>query len=127
MTNHKNVPGNLHDEGNCQDCRDEDTKKEIEMNHTPTPWTIEEVDQHILGYKQWELKGPNNIIATVALHKPDAEFIVRACNAHEDLVEACKRLLKFNEDLCEDVGVSKNYPSADFARKTLAKAEGGAK
>lgn len=33
--------------------------------------------------------------------------------------EALERLLKFNEELCEDVGVSTHYPSADFGREAL--------
>lgn len=36
------------------------------------------------------------------------------------LIHACERLLKFNEELCQDVGVSTHYPSADEARRTIA-------
>ncbi len=43
--------------------------------------------------------------------------------AAPELLEACKRLLKFNEELCRDVKVSTHYPSADFARQAIAKAE----
>ena len=50
----------------------------------------------------------------------------RLIAAAPDLLEACKRLLKFNAELCEDVGVSTHYPSADFARKAIEAAEGGA-
>lgn len=41
-----------------------------------------------------------------------------------DLMTACKRLLKFNEMLCVEVGASKHYPSAEFARAVLDKATG---
>jgi len=44
--------------------------------------------------------------------------------SHAELLEACRRLLKFNEELCADVKVSAHYPSADFARAAIAKAEG---
>ena len=47
----------------------------------------------------------------------------RAENVALELLEACKRLLKFNEELCADVGVSTHYPSADFARAVIAKTE----
>lgn len=50
----------------------------------------------------------------------------RARYAEQDvlaLVEACKRLLVFNQELCEDIGVSTNYPSALKARAALAKFE----
>lgn len=43
--------------------------------------------------------------------------------SHADLVEACTRLLQFNTELCRDVNVSTHYPSADFARQVIARAE----
>lgn len=46
----------------------------------------------------------------------------RSPNVNAELLEACKRLLKFNEELCEDMKVSKHYPSADFARRVIAEA-----
>ena len=42
---------------------------------------------------------------------------------NQALRKALAALLKFNEELCEDVGVSKYYPSADRARKLLAEEE----
>lgn len=42
--------------------------------------------------------------------------------AVKTLVEACERLLRFNEELCRDVNVSTNYPSAEFARNALISA-----
>ena len=67
-----------------------EAKQETTM-HTPTPWKIEEIDNLIIGYKQWELKNSDNVIATIALHRPDAEFIVTAVNSHEDLIETIKK------------------------------------
>ena len=37
------------------------------------------------------------------------------------LSEAVIRLLKFNEEICQDVNVSTNYPSAVFAREIVSK------
>lgn len=54
------------------------------------------------------------------MRKANARLIAAA----QDLLEACRRLLQFNEELCEDVNVSKHYPSADFARAAIAKATG---
>lgn len=51
----------------------------------------------------------------------------RALAAEErvhELLEACRRLLKFNEELAMDVGVSTHYPSADFARAVIARTDG---
>jgi hypothetical protein len=44
--------------------------------------------------------------------------------AAPELLDACRRLLKFNEELCADVNVSTHYPSADFARAAISKAKG---
>ena len=37
----------------------------------------------------------------------------------EKMAEALEKLVKFNEELCEDVGISTHYPSADNARKLI--------
>lgn len=39
------------------------------------------------------------------------------------LIEALRRLLTFNEELCQDVGVSHHYPSAVVARALIAQVE----
>lgn len=39
---------------------------------------------------------------------------------NQRLRESLAALLKFNKELCEDVGVSAHYPSADKARRLLA-------
>lgn len=49
--------------------------------------------------------------------------MLRASNA--DLLAALKGLLRFNEELCADINVSKHYPSAEKARRAIAKAEIG--
>lgn len=54
----------------------------------------------------------------------NAAFIVRACNAHDDLLAACKAALadRFGaDDPCVDAD-----PITDQLRAALAKAEGGA-
>ena len=40
-----------------------------------------------------------------------------------ELREALDGLLTFNEELCQDVGVATNYPSAYRARRLLSKPE----
>lgn len=55
--------------------------------HTPTPWHIE---KHIGRYELWPTdNGQPHTNAATANRKVDAEFIVRAMNAHEELVAAC--------------------------------------
>lgn len=74
--------------------------------HTPTPWiyipnerfrpgTVLIWTSRGPGYGAVaELSGPNPYPDTVALHEANAEFIVRACNAHDDLLSAAKDLLE---------------------------------
>lgn len=52
----------------------------------------------------------------------DAVLVPRA--ELERVREACAGLLRFNEDLCADVGVSKHYPSAEKGRVALATLDG---
>lgn len=49
----------------------------------------------------------------------DAERAAAGCHCGK-LVEALERLLKFNRELCEDIGVSTHYPSAENAEKLIA-------
>jgi len=93
-------------------------------SHTPGPWRCELVTSG-----QWEVFGPTQAMicrlakwtaTTRSVDAADARLIAAA----PELLDACRRLLKFNEELCADVNVSTHYPSAEFARKVIAKAEG---
>lgn len=53
-------------------------------------------------------------------HKANVHLIAAA----PELLEACEALLRFNTELCEDINVSTNYPSAQKARVAIAKAKG---
>jgi hypothetical protein len=69
--------------------------------HTPTPWEsnfnrIESKDDHGVDNDGWmiaECIGPEQ--------EANAEFIVRACNAHDALVAACEKIEKLRSDLLE--------------------------
>lgn len=74
------------------------------MSHTPTPWFVSGV-RHKIGGQEWhginrydEAKKKDENIACVGydprsgLGMADAQFIVRAVNAHDDLVAAIKAL-----------------------------------
>jgi hypothetical protein len=43
--------------------------------------------------------------------------------SHDRLLDALKGLLRFNNELCMDVNVSTNYPSAQKARAAIEAAE----
>ena len=77
-------------------------------------------------------------VADVFLETPDGEleimagranaaFVVRACNAHDELMAACKALVEWVEAWNPDDGTSKaNKATADIsaARAAIAKATG---
>ena len=68
------------------------------MTHTATPWTqdvdhqnkpnnlITDADNNVVAMSEWHPEGINDWNTSVA----NAAFIVRACNAHADLLEAAK-------------------------------------
>lgn len=67
--------------------------------HTPTPWAISSNGFNIYGPPDAE--GQVTFVASI-FRKPiqdiedaNAEFIVRACNAHDELLAACKATLKY--------------------------------
>jgi hypothetical protein len=96
--------------------------------HTPGPWLIE-TDRESGGFV---ILGDDYEVAVVTPPDDDSEAIGSAeadavlIAAAPELLDACKRLLTFNEELAVDVGVSTHYPSAELARAAIAKAEGRA-
>lgn len=76
--------------------------------HTPLPWKAEV--KRALGIYAAERERPIAQMMNIHEHghreggdtdieRADAEFIVRACNAHDDLLAACK---EFHIELCPD-------------------------
>lgn len=103
-----------------------------ETNHTPTPWKV-------LGrYANGEVKigsmkpERGNEYCSYALigTYTDAEFIVRAVNSHEALVDVVKKLSSMcpsNEGLGGHAPLQAFLHLGQLAREVLAKAEQGAK
>ena len=83
--------------------------------HTPTPWEV--IWKTSVGNKEVVVADldclPNN-----DENEANAAFIVRACNAHYDLVEALEMLLQD----CKEKGRSASYRQAESALK-LARGE----
>ncbi len=69
------------------------TPKMKTQNHTPGPWRTWTDGGHI---SVIEVKNPLEICAVTLYkdgrHNANADFIVRACNSHAELVEALERL-----------------------------------
>lgn len=69
------------------------------MKHTPTPWKYGSTKGIYLGTdpdqkRRYAIESPSGNSWILQLDdKANAEFIVRAVNAHEDLLEACKALI----------------------------------
>ena len=61
------------------------------MNHTPGPWTISE---RRIG-SEYVITAPGAIIGRIC-SEPNARFVVRACNAHDELLEALREI----DDMC---------------------------
>jgi hypothetical protein len=98
------------------------------MAQTPGPWRVKGSGRGlILRIFSGDHDDIDTEIATVFRSGSvayDYEANARLIAAAPELLDACKRLLTFNEELAVDVGVSTHYPSADFARAAIAKAEG---
>ena len=74
-----------------------------ERKHTPGPWSINEWKQRDASIRIGAKGTP--IIAEVPLkyvsineQQANAELIVRACNSHEELLAACKYVVKYHRD-----------------------------
>lgn len=79
-------------------------------------------------YTTMTINSANSTVATV-YHRDDAAFIKLACNAHDDLLEACHslvglfRYLDASKQLSEQVSASlKSSPVIIAARAAIAKA-----
>ena len=91
--------------------------------HTPGPWQIGG-GRMSAAHERKVVRGANlEYVARVDGANESAENM-RLIAAAPELLEACRRLLTFNQELCQDLSVSTHYPSADFARAAIAKAEG---
>jgi hypothetical protein len=110
--------------------------------HTATPWKAQKPrgPQHAIDRK-WEIVAPDpdghGEMVVVGEHtgiecltKENAEFIVRACNAHDNLLAACKAVLEHGT-IWWQMSQSNNLPkwAMDLrdalmqARAAIAKAE----
>ncbi|WP_138476176.1 hypothetical protein [Dyadobacter bucti] len=106
--------------------------------HTPTPWRIlpEEVDKDYIRIRGTVL-GCRYKIANVLTPvydgapqreadetRANADLIVRACNAHDDLVDALERMIDgFGYTSYISDEEKQSDPDVIFAQNTLAKAK----
>lgn len=63
----------------------------MNTKHTPFPWHIE---KSLNRFEIWPVdNGQTHTFVGVVQRAEDSEFIVRACNSHDELVAACERAL----------------------------------
>lgn len=106
-----------------------------QTNHTPTPWSldgVEWIDTEAGGYRFRRLSSWDQTIALVQVDEDDeeqqanAEFIVRACNSHQDLMEALRSIADASDGT--EIGTSElralKNRMGDIARAAIAKAAG---
>lgn len=90
--------------------------------HTPIPWSV---DHNCTSF----IIDADGVTVAQVEDDADAEFIVRACNSHDDLLEALKELVKLDdegEQAFVDMGIQREpeHPSIRKARSAIAKATG---
>ena len=90
------------------------------MNHTPRPWTISE---RRIG-SEYVITAPGAIIGRIC-GEANARFVVRACNSHEELLEAAKALLNvIDTKTTDDFARGLEQPEREVLRIAI-KAAGG--
>lgn len=101
--------------------------------HTPTPWTLDThkyTDDgnkcrtfviHGPDYAIGRIQGPFSVLGKDQEKEANAAFIVRACNAHYESLEALEDLVK-----AHDAGMGANAVALriDMARAAISKARG---
>jgi hypothetical protein len=115
---------NCLNDGYSGQCNCESLSKDAnELEHTPTPW------RKILAPTQ--IVTDDRIIANMVYGEyfqmqNDADFIVRAVNAHEALLEAAKNARNVLAALAigDLKGIKADSPALQMLRDAIAKAEG---
>jgi len=98
--------------------------------HTPTPWKTEQGYHGCyrivrIGADKNEGDITDTCMDDVYISEPDAAFIVRACNCHDELVDALESALRNVISLgTSGVGGMDDWPQVKHYRAVLAKAKG---
>lgn len=126
-----------YDKNTCSiHCHDayENQKVDRQPTHTPTPWTVSqaELDQQARVIR-YDADGISSHIAMVNENTlapehggsaiANAAFIVRAVNAHEELVNLLKQAQGYIEDVQRDFALEDSGIVSDL-KEAIAKAEG---
>jgi hypothetical protein len=105
-------------------------EKKMEAKHTPGPWKYEADDNVIIGgdglIMTWQTR---SIDVGVAERDANAEFIVRACNSHDDLMAALEDMMAWaravSDEYIDGGDLREDYRQAlSDARDALAAGRG---
>ena len=108
--------------------------------HTPTPWVVRRFPSYTAGARAWVMDatpdGPTGQVFADLIASPttsknsDANmaFIVRACNAHDELLAACRTFAE-RLDYLQELWGAEGFTTASVQklRQAIELAEGGAK
>jgi hypothetical protein len=88
---------------------------------TPTPWRIGDAGHTVFGPPNGN---PSPTMVAQSVRKEDAQLIIRAVNAHEELVELVKGLRSFFEEGSHEAKVIDQAIAKAEGVKSKMKAEG---
>ena len=91
-------------------------------NHTPTPWFVGKkgrTGQRVFATQQ----GTDGVVATGIENHANAEFIVRAVNAHDDLLRALQAFVDCQCERDMTALCSRFDKACQIARDAIAKGE----
>ena len=96
--------------------------------HTPTPWLADLLPAVITDARRFIIATTacadlSEAVESASQQRANCAFIVRACNAHEDLLEACKAVLCL-ADMLQPRYQKDAAGYLSQVRKAIAKAEG---
>ena len=97
------------------------------MKHTQGEWKLHDMEDNVIvGVDHISIADVNAKSRKKEENKGNAEFIVRACNSHYELKEACENLL-MRIAIYANLTISPNDSELIRARQAIAKAEGEGK
>ncbi len=91
---------------------------ELERKHTPLPW----ISKENMIYGEFDDTGQTIAYVRGDNQEANADFIVRACNYHYDLLAGCKLLILWGEVVQQDCGPIPWPVGIEEIRDAIAKA-----
>jgi hypothetical protein len=85
----------------------------MEQKHSPLPWRISNQGD------KFSIKSRDELFIVSQLGMANAQFIVRACNAHEELLEAMKKV----EEMIYDSDNKTARNAAEILQAVISKVE----